>query len=147
MRDNKGFTLIELLAVIVILAIIAVITVPKIAEMIESSRKGAAEDSAYGALKAAELAWAKRLQAKPELGNATCDATDGTCEEPGIENSNFSMQMSGTKPKAGTINLGATGSASSDPEDENDANKLEFNNYLCYGTTEKVTCEKKTGSS
>lgn len=47
MKKN-GFTLIELLAIIVILAIIAVITVPIILNIIESSKKGAIKDSAYG---------------------------------------------------------------------------------------------------
>ena len=48
MKKKKGFTLIELLAIIVILAIIAVITVPIILNIIDNSRKGAAQDSAYG---------------------------------------------------------------------------------------------------
>ena len=49
MRKKKNaFTLIELLAIIVILAIIALITVPIILNIIENSRKGAAQDSAYG---------------------------------------------------------------------------------------------------
>ena len=46
MKKEKGFTLIELLAVIVILAILMVIAVPKILNVIENSRKSAAEISA-----------------------------------------------------------------------------------------------------
>ena len=45
MNKNKGFTLIELLAVIVILAILMVISVPKILNVIENSKKSAAESS------------------------------------------------------------------------------------------------------
>ena len=45
MKKEKGFTLIELLAVIVILAILMVISVPKILNVIENSRKSAAESS------------------------------------------------------------------------------------------------------
>ena len=45
MNKNKGFTLIELLAVIVILAILMVVAVPKILNVIENSRKSAAESS------------------------------------------------------------------------------------------------------
>ena len=45
---KNAFTLIELLAIIVILAIIAVITVPIILNIIDNSRRGAAQDSAYG---------------------------------------------------------------------------------------------------
>ena len=48
MKRKNGFTLIELLAIIVILAIIAVITVPIILNIIDSSKRGAAIDSAYG---------------------------------------------------------------------------------------------------
>ena len=42
MKKEKGFTLIELLAVIVILAILMVIAVPKILNVIEKSKKSAA---------------------------------------------------------------------------------------------------------
>ena len=45
MKKEKGFTLIELLAVIVILAILMVVAVPKILNVIENSRKSAAESS------------------------------------------------------------------------------------------------------
>ncbi len=45
MNKNKGFTLIELLAVIVLLAILMVVAVPKILNVIENSRKSAAESS------------------------------------------------------------------------------------------------------
>ena len=45
MNKNKGFTLMELLAVIVILAILMVISVPKILNIIENSKKSAAESS------------------------------------------------------------------------------------------------------
>ena len=51
---KRGFTLIELLAVIVILAIIALIATPMILGVIESSKKGAFENSARGIIKAAE---------------------------------------------------------------------------------------------
>ena len=44
--NKKGFTLVELLAVIVILAVIALIATPVVLNMIEESRKGAAESSA-----------------------------------------------------------------------------------------------------
>ena len=45
MKKEKGFTLIELLAVIVLLAILMVVAVPKILNVIENSRKSAAESS------------------------------------------------------------------------------------------------------
>ena len=51
---KKGFTLIELLAVIVILAIIALIATPAVLNIIEDSRKGAAEASARNIINAAK---------------------------------------------------------------------------------------------
>jgi len=53
MKKN-GFTLIELLAVIVILAIIALIATPAVLNIIEDSRKGAAEASARNIINAAK---------------------------------------------------------------------------------------------
>ena len=52
--NKKGFTLIELLAVIVILAIIALIAVPSVLNIIEDSKKGAAEASARNIVSAAK---------------------------------------------------------------------------------------------
>lgn len=54
MKKNNGFTLVELLAVIVILAVIALIATPIVLNMIESSRKGAAESSALSYIDATE---------------------------------------------------------------------------------------------
>lgn len=52
--NKKGFTLIELLAVIVILAVIALIATPLIMGVIDDAKMGAAENSAYGFVKAVE---------------------------------------------------------------------------------------------
>ena len=52
--NKKAFTLIELLAVIVILAIIALIATPAVLNIIEDSRKGAAEASARNIVSAAK---------------------------------------------------------------------------------------------
>lgn len=54
MKKQKGFTLIELLAVIVILAIIALIATPMIMGVIDSAKKGAAEDATYGYIESVE---------------------------------------------------------------------------------------------
>ena len=51
---KRGFTLIELLAVIVILAIIALIAVPSVLNIIEDSKKSAAEASARSIVSAAK---------------------------------------------------------------------------------------------
>lgn len=54
MKQQVGFTLIELLAVIVILAIIALIVTPMILGVIDSTKKGAVENSTYGYIDAIE---------------------------------------------------------------------------------------------
>lgn len=53
-KNTKGFTLVELLAVIVILAIIALIATPIILNVIDSAKKNAAVNSAYGYMEAIE---------------------------------------------------------------------------------------------
>lgn len=140
MRKNKGFTLIELLAVIVILAIIAVITVPKVAEMIDSSRKGSAEDAFYGSIKSAELAWAKALQTNTSLGEASCTfTTDDSTKKTTVSCTNgVEMSISGTPPKSGVINLSKDGAASVTE------NPLSFNGYNCTGSSSEATCNKPT---
>lgn len=61
MKNKRGFTLIELLAIIVILAVIAVITTPIILNIIENSKKGAAQNSALGYKDAIHKYYAFRL--------------------------------------------------------------------------------------
>lgn len=51
---NKGFTLIELLAVIVILAIIALIATPMILGVIDTAKRGSAENATLGYIEAVE---------------------------------------------------------------------------------------------
>lgn len=74
MKRKNGFTLIELLAVIVILAIIALIATPMILGIIDSAKKGAAENSAYGYIDAIEKSG---LQNMIDIGNYTTKK-DGT---------------------------------------------------------------------
>lgn len=57
--NKKGFTLIELLAVIVILSILALIATPVILGVIDSVKKEALKNSAYGVLEAASLYYAR----------------------------------------------------------------------------------------
>ena len=124
MKNKQGFTLIELLAVIVILAIIAVITVPKIADMISSSRQGGAEDSFYGALKAAELGYTKALQSNTSLSGDVCDFSKANGSTLTCMNGTV-ISFSGKIPDTGKLIINADGSAS--------ASKLTLNGYKCYG--------------
>jgi len=130
--NTKGFTLVELLAVIVILAIIALITVPIILGVINDAKKGAAEDSAYGAIKATQLAYARASESVSGEVTITFDSTgaasDGITGNPVSKNISFS----GDKPKGGTIKISGDGTAT--------VTNLEINGYYCNGKDSKVEC-------
>ena len=85
MNKNKGFTLIELLAVIVILAILMVVAVPKILNVIENSRKSAAESS----IKLVKDA------IKTQVTSGSIMGTNFTSDESGCYTFNFDDQTSG----------------------------------------------------
>ena len=85
MNKNKGFTLIELLAVIVLLAILMVISVPKILNVIENSRKSAAESS----IKLVKDAIRSQVTSGSIMG------TNFTSDESGCYTFNFDDQTSG----------------------------------------------------
>jgi type IV pilus assembly protein PilA len=102
MKKNKGFTLIELLAIIVILAIIAVITVPIILNIIENSRKGAAQDSAYGYKDAVDKYYVTELSTNHNLKlEGTYTVTNGVLNGTGITNK--TIPISGTTPSSGSL--------------------------------------------
>ena len=94
--DKKGFTLIELLAVIVILAIIAVIAIPRILNVVEEAKKGAAEASALGYIDAVE---------KQIMINATShshdEITDNTYPIP--LDPKYGVTVKGKAPDSGEI--------------------------------------------
>ena len=89
MKKEKGFTLIELLAVIVILAILMVIAVPKILNVIENSRKSAAESS----IKLVKDAIKTQVTSESMMG------TNFTSDESGCYTFNFDEQISGNANK------------------------------------------------
>lgn len=87
MKNNKkGFTLIELLAVIVILAIIALIATPIVIGVINKAREKSVVNSAYGVVDAAKLYYTESLFSSTQV-------TSGSVT---------SLNVSGTKPSAGT---------------------------------------------
>lgn len=109
MKNKKGFTLIELLAVIVILAIIALITVPILLNVIDKSKKGALQDSAYGIIEAGELFYAQNLTKELD--------SEGTRYDFEVKNGKFvytkdnakSLAFKGTIPKTGTLQINSNG--------------------------------------
>ena len=106
MRKKNAFTLIELLAIIVILAIIAVITVPIILNIIENSRKGAAQDSAYGFKDAVNKYYVTELSSNRQFqleGEYT--VADGKLKGNNISDTNgVEIPTSGAKPSNGYLN-------------------------------------------
>ena len=89
MKKEKGFTLIELLAVIVILAILMVVAVPKILNVIENSRKSAAESS----IKLVKDA------IKTQVTSGSIMGTSFTSNDDGCYTFNFDDQTSGNAKK------------------------------------------------
>ncbi len=97
--NKKGFTLVELLAVIVILAIIALISTPIILGVIETAKKGAAEQSALGYIDAVE----KQIVYNQVKENQT-PLIDGTYEI-GDLNSKYGVNVKGTIPNSGSVTI------------------------------------------
>ena len=89
MKKEKGFTLIELLAEIVILAILMVVAVPKILNVIENSRKSAAESS----IKLVKDA------IKTQVTSGSIMGTSFTSNDDGCYTFNFDDQTSGNAKK------------------------------------------------
>ncbi len=105
---KKGFTLIELLAVIVILAIIALIATPIVMNMIENSRKGAAERSAENYMDAVETTIAsERLKGSILDGEYVVQENGNLCprHETCTEETEIKVDMNGNKPNEGAITI------------------------------------------
>ena len=93
---KKGFTLIELLAVIVILAVIALIVTPVISNIIKSSKKSAARQSAIGYVKAVDTTNQAELLKSPNLANRF---------EYEVDINGLGVEASGKVPTAGSVNI------------------------------------------
>ena len=134
--NKKGFTLIELLAVIVILAVIALIAVPQVIQILNKARKSAAEDSAYGIIKAAESYVATYMmdhQGEWVSEDITFTCTDGTCTAD-KEITPKTLDFKGTKPSSGAIKLGVDGEATISTD-------LKINGFTCKENSGKIVCE------
>lgn len=120
-NTKKGFTLIELLAVIVILAIIALIATPIIIGVINKARAKSAENSTFGVIDAARLAYTESI-----MSSATFTF--------GSEYDVTQLSVSGDKPKSGKFSIGADG--------EITVKDLQFTDYKCAGNTKGVSCSR-----
>ena len=104
--NKKGFTLIELLAIIVILAIIAVITVPIILNIIENSKNGAAQDSAYGFKDAVEKYYVAQLYDNKDLKLVgTYDVLNGVLKGNSFPTEGVLIPADGTIPTSGYLSV------------------------------------------
>ena len=150
MKEKKGFTLIELLAVIVILAIIALIATPIVLSLIEKARKGAAEDSAYGIRKEAQLLYQTTLMDRAGSFNRieadfskkmTVNGKEyvetkfyATASSEGTTDKAI-FEVDGTKPTNGKVTIHGDGKI--------DYEVLTINSYYCCIPAQgNVACEK-----
>ena len=118
--NKKGFTLIELLAVIVILAIIALIAVPSVLNIIEDSKKGAAEASARNIIGAARTYYMQQT-----MNGNTIDL---------IDLSDNTLKYDGEQADKGVIEFDGNGKASG---------KVYINGYcVTYNLDNTMTSEK-----
>lgn len=117
--NRKGFTLIELLAVIVILAIIALISTPIIIGVIDKARTKSAENSAYGVIDAARLAYTESI-----MSNSTITSGDVA-----------DLKVSGEKPTGGTYSIDTTTGSITITD-------VTLGEYTCNGNDNGVTCTK-----
>lgn len=104
-KSKSGFTLIELLAIIVVLGIIMTVAIPIVLETVESAKKGAFRNTAYGIIKAAEMVYSKDV-INGQINEITFTYNNG------IETSSVSgkkLNYNGTKPRSGTINVNKDG--------------------------------------
>lgn len=116
-KNSKGFTLIELLAVIVILAIIALIATPVILNIIKKARQSATQDSAYSLRKSAQLYYSTNLMLNGDFEDTTftCSKDDedpthnGRYCSTGTGDSKIYLEIDGTNPISGTIEIKADG--------------------------------------
>lgn len=100
---SKGFTLIELIAVIVILAIISLIATPIIFNIIESSRRSAAERSVDNIKKTAELYY---------MNNIDVNGFEGVmfiCDGNSCKSGDKTIEINGAIPNSGTISISSDG--------------------------------------
>lgn len=111
MKKKNGFTLIELLAVIVILAIIALIATPIILNLIEKARKGAAQDSANGVRKAAQLYYSSNLIDNFDGNDIIfeCNGSECVSNKKDSDGKFIKLDIDGTIPTNGKIEIKSDG--------------------------------------
>ena len=121
---KKGFTLIELLAVIVILAVIAIIATPAVLNIIEDSKKSAAEASARSIVGAAKTHYMQNVME----GDATRD----------IDLSSNTLKYDGEQAKKGNLTYDNNGNVSG---------KMYISGYCVEVSSDGTITSTKTGEN
>ena len=124
---KKGFTLIELLAVIVILAVIAVIATPAVLNVIEDSKKSAAEASARSIVGAAKTHYMKNIMDNKPNSNVDLSTNtlkyDGEQAKKGLLSYDANGNVSGKMYISGyCIEVSVDGNVTSTKTDESNCN-------------------------
>ena len=122
---KKGFTLIELLAVIVILAVIAVIATPAVLNIIEDSKKSAAEASARSIVGAAKTHYMQNIMDNKPNSNVDLSTNtlkyDGEQAKKGLLSYDAKGNVSGKMYISGyCIEVASDGTITSTKTDENE---------------------------
>lgn len=135
---KKGFTLIELLAVIVILAIVALIATPLVLNIIDSTKKKTALQSAELYLSAVEKTIVSEMVSGNKIENGSYEITDkgNICLKQDVNNTckkEVRVSMKGKVANGGTIQIedGKVTSATLQIDDKvirKNGNKLEYVN-------------------
>ena len=122
---KKGFTLIELLAVIVILAVIAIIATPAVLNIIEDSKKSAAEASARSIVGAAKTHYMQNIMDNKPNSNVDLSTNtlkyDGEQAKKGLLSYDAKGNVSGKMYISGyCIEVASDGTITSTKTDENE---------------------------
>ena len=100
---KKGFTLIEMLAVIIVLAVIAVIAIPIVANVIESGKIGATENSTNIYIKEVETKFSEwSIEGIPTNLGAV---SEGDYIIIDVQKLNSVLNLDGDVPTVGTIKI------------------------------------------
>ena len=127
---KKGFTLIELLAVIVILAVIAIIATPAVLNIIEDSKKSAAEASARSIASAAKTHYMQNIMDnKP---NSNVDLSTNT------------LKYDGEQAKKGLLSYDTNGNASGKMYISGYCIEVSSNGTITSTKTDESKCDIET---
>ena len=124
---KKGFTLIELLAVIVILAVIAIIATPAVLNIIEDSKKSAAEASARSIVGAAKTHYMQNIMDNKPNSNVDLSTNtlkyDGEQAKKGLLSYDANGNVSGKMYISGyCVEVASDGNVTSTKTDESNCN-------------------------